>query len=290
MKITDYQKVTTLDDDNIFLLDGLTGTKTIEAKDLAKEIHRRSKFYDMLDFYEVPVGVRRKTFRGKSLGASFTDVQMDEIVAGTFKGLFLGDFWTIDNRVFRIVDFDYWIKTGSPLTTAHHIAVMPDDSFYNAKMNDTATVLDGYVGSKMYTENLETAKTLISSAFGAGNLLSHREYFVNSTSDGIPSSGGWYNSVVDLPNEIEMYGSYIMAFAYPTSNITTIARRYTVDKTQLALMEVVPSFITGLGNNWLRDIAYTSAFACVSANGLADSRAASDNAGVRPLFAIGSAS
>lgn len=290
MKITDYQKVVTLNDDDIFLLDGLNGTKTIEAKDLAKEIHRRSKFYDMLDYYEVPVEVRRRVFRGSFLGVAVTDAQFESISGGTFKGIFLGDYWAIDNRVYRIVDFNYWWNRGDYVNTnfLNYVVIMPDNNLYNASMNDDNTTNGGYVGSKMYTTNLQQAKDLISSAFGSGHILSHREYFVNGTSNGKPQQGDWYDSLVDLPNEYMMYGH--SAYQPVPDGSSVPINAVTIDCTQLSLMSVAPKFINASrDNSWLRDVVSTTRFALNSDNGSPNHNVASAARGVRPVFGVGAA-
>ena len=61
----------------------------------------------MLDGF-APVELRRVLFRGKNLGTALTAVQKAAIKDGSFKGMFLGDYWSIGGRIWRIVDMDYW--------------------------------------------------------------------------------------------------------------------------------------------------------------------------------------
>jgi hypothetical protein len=135
----------------------------------------------------------------------------------------------------------------------------------------------------MYTENLETAKTTISSAFG-DLLLTHREYLVNAVTDGHPSAGAWFDSSVEIPNEIMVYGLCIYT---PAGNGTAVYTRYTIDKQQLSLFRLNPSATNNRQTFWLRDVVSSSLFAGVNGNGAANSPAASDTRGVRPVFAIG---
>lgn len=287
MKITDYEKVQTLDSSSILLIDGNNGTKTILASDLAKSLVKLLSSADdalfaILDAF-IPKEQRRMIYRGKNLGAVVTEEQKANIKNGTFKGFFLGDYWTIGSYTWRIVDFDYWYNCGDTAFTTPHLVIMPDKPLYNAQMNETNITTGGYVGSKMYTENLAQAKTLAASAFGS-LILTHREYLTNAVLNGYPSAGAWFDSTLELPNEIMMYGSLVFT---PAGDGTTIVNRYTTGKTQLALFTVVPKLISNRATFWLRDVVSSADFAYVDTDGTATSHYASDSGGVRPVFAIG---
>jgi hypothetical protein len=135
----------------------------------------------------------------------------------------------------------------------------------------------------MYTANLATAKTTINSAFGSA-VLTHRDLLVNAVNNGYPSGHAWYDSSVELPNEIMMYGSYIFT---ASANGSVIPYLYTINKTQLALFAVAPKFITNRANYWLRDVVSAAGFANVYAYGYARDTYASTSCGVRPVFPIG---
>ena len=132
MKIVDYEKVQKLSTDNVFLLDGESGTKGILAGDLAKALIGlldSEQFMSGVNLSELPqinalsandkilvgtatgnkaiasndvlfavldefatVEMRRNIFRGKNLGPALTAAQKAEIKAGTFKGFFVGDY------------------------------------------------------------------------------------------------------------------------------------------------------------------------------------------------------
>lgn len=272
MKITEYPSITTLTEDNIFVVDGNDGTKKMLAKDA---------IFAMFDL--ISPEIHRNVFRGKNLGTSLTTNQKAAIQNGTFKDLWLGDYWTIGGVNWRIVDIDYWYGTGSPVLNSHHLVIMPDMSLYSHAMNDTSTTNGGYVGSKMYITGLEQAKTSIRSAFSSA-LLTRREYLVNSVENGYPLAGAWTDSTVELPNEPMIYGSYIYT---PSGDGTKDVKRYTSSKTQLALFSISPHFITDSSGYWLRDIASATHFARVDNFGGATSTGAANSFGVRPVFAIG---
>ncbi len=324
MKITDYEKVQELAASNIFLIDGPNGTKTIAADALAKAligllsskdfiggvnlseltqinelvsgnklligttdgnkaIAAEDALFAMLDSF-APVELRRVIFRGKNLGTALTAVQKAAIKDGSFKGMFLGDYWSIGGRIWRIVDMDYWYNCGDTAFTSHHLVIMPDEALYNAQMNTTNVTTGGYVGSEMYKSNLANAKTIVNAAF-QGSVLTHREYLCNAVANGRPSGGAWFDSSVELPNESMMYGHPHFS---PTSDGSTVPAIYTISKTQLALFMVCPRFIVNRSyNQWLRDVVSSAAFANVGTYGNTNSNTASNSVGVRPVFPVG---
>lgn len=324
MKITDYEKVQALAASNIFLLDGPNGTKTIAADALAKAligllsskdfiggvnlseltqinelvsgnkllvgttdgnkaIAAEDALFAMLDGF-APVELRRVLFRGKNLGTALTAVQKAAIKDGSFKGMFLGDYWSIGGRIWRIVDMDYWYNCGDTAFTSHHLVIMPDEALYNAQMNTTNVTTGGYVGSAMYKSNLANAKTIVNAAF-QGSVLTHREYLCNAVANGRPSGGAWFDSSIELPNEPMMYGHPHFS---PTSDGSTVPNIYTISKTQLALFMVCPRFIVNRSyNQWLRDVVSSAYFAFVNGNGRTDFNDASSSYGVRPVFPVG---
>lgn len=285
MKITDYGKVTSLANENVFILDGPNGTKSILASDLAQALLNILPADNLMDVIkgELAPEMHRNIFRGKSLGSSVTAAQKAAIKAGTFDDLYVGDYWTIGGVNWRIVDINYWMRCGDTDFTTPHLVIMPDTALYTAQMNETNITTGGYVGSLMYTTNLETAKTTIASAFG-DMVLTHREYLTNAVTNGYPSVGAWYDSTVELPNEVMMYGSYIYT---PAGDGSVIPTRYTINKSQLALFKLVPRFIHNRQWFWLRDVVSAARFAYVGSNGSADSSLASYSRGVRPVFPVG---
>ena len=292
-KITDYAAVTTLAAANVFLVDGANGTKTISALNAAKSLAAllpNDDLFAMLDEIGSPI-LHRQIYRGKNLGTSFTSAQKAQIAAGTFKGIWLGDYWVINSVTYVVADFDYWYHCGDTDFAKHHIVVIPSANMYNAKMNDSNVTTGGYYGSKMrgvevegtftpYAEGcgLYNALTAFQAAFGDA-LLTHREYLCNAVEDGKESAGAWFDSIVDLPSEIMMYG---------TSIRTASPRIATIGKSQLALMAASPKFIfPSRSYTWLRDVVSAALFALVANYGFAGDYYASNSYGVRPVAAVG---
>lgn len=277
MKISEYPRIGSFTADNIMLVDGNGGTKTILISDA---------ILAALDLTSVVN--HRRIFRGKNLGSTLTAEQKTAIQNGTFKDLWLGDYWEISGVKWRIADFDYWYNKGDTAFTKHHVVIVPDTNLYTGKMNDTSTTTGGYVGSKMYTTYLATAKSTISSVFGS-NLLTHREYLINAVTSGYPSAGAWTDSSVELMNEPMVFGSYVIT---PSGDGSVIPKRYTNSAVQLALFAVAPSFINSTPEGqrisyWLRDVVSASRFVRVTDFGPGTETAPSLDYGVRPAFAVG---
>lgn len=223
-------------------------------------------------------------YRGKKLGTAVTAAQYTAISAGTFDDMYIGDYWEIDSVIWRIAAFDYWLHCGDTECTTHHVVIVPDTNLDTQKMNDTNTTAGGYVGSKMYTDNMATAKSKVTSAFGASHILSHREYLTNAITSGYASAGAWYDSDVELMNEQMVYGC---SFFTPHNSLgATIPNTHTIDKSQLPLFRHDHSRITNRATWWLRDVVSATSFALVGNHGLCNTYGASNSLGVRPAFAI----
>lgn len=225
----------------------------------------------------------RNNFRGKNLGSVVTVAQKAAIRDGTFSGLWLGDYWVIGGHNRRIADINYWLNCGDIAFTKPHLVIMPDEGLYGHQMNDTNTTDGGYAGSKMRAVGLVQAKALVANAF-PDMVLTHRTYLVNAVANGKPAGGAWYDSMVELPNEIMLYGGHIFT---PQSDGVTLISSYTTDNSQLSLMAAYPRFIKTNETYRLRDVVSGASFALVASHGLATHINASEPLSVRPVFAIG---
>lgn len=226
-------------------------------------------------------------YRGKALGGSVTSEQWAVIKAGTFKDLYLGDYWSIGGVDYLIAAFNYWLSCGDTACTTNHLLVVPRNNMYTAKMNDTNITTGGYVGSDMYKNGLTQAKQFFSDAFGAAHILNHRQYLVNAVTNGAPTGTDWYDSTVELMNENMVYGGRQFS---PMPNGATdpwsTCRNYTIDKSQLPLFHLAPWLICNRQWYWLRDVVSAATFASVNSNGFADCCYASVANGVRPVVGL----
>lgn len=193
MKISEYERVEKVDEFDLFLLEKMAGTKSVRLDDI---------YWSMMD--SMSVENRRHVWRGKNLGAEFTGQQRASIKDGSFRGLFLGDYWEnpeittdyygADNPIpikWRIVDFDYGYNSIFPRTgggfdycTTHHITIMPD-VLLKATDDGSAYGSTAYAGSTIRQNIISLTgkiRTLINTMFG----------FVTS---GDPRITIWYKSI-----------------------------------------------------------------------------------------------
>lgn len=226
-------------------------------------------------------------YRGKALGGSVTSEQWAAIKAGTFKDLYLGDYWSIGGVDYLIAAFNYWLTCGDTACNTNHLLVVPRNNLYTAGMNSSNITTGGYVGSEMYKTGLAQAKTTINNAFGSAHILNHRQYLVNAVTNGAPTGTDWYDSTVELMNENMVYGGRQFS---PMPNGATdpwnTCRNYTIDKSQLPLFHLAPWLICNRQWYWLRDVVSAAAFADVGSNGAADCGLAGNASGVRPVVGL----
>lgn len=280
-KVTELTSITTPGDSNVIPIHDGTGLKKITfANFKAKAVEDTEAKIAPLLFNNA--GAHNAIYRGKSLGSSVTIAQYSAISAGTFDDMYIGDYWTIGGVNYRIAAFDYYLNCGDTSCTKHHVVLVPDTCLYNHVMNDTNITTGAYVGSKMYTEGLEQAKTTIKAAF-SGHVLSKRIYLSNATANGKASAGAWCDSEVDLMCEHMVYGNGVFS---PVSDGTTVPNNYRVEKSQLPLFQHEPSRICNRANWWLRDVISASYFANVYRSGGATYNYAGYSLGVRPAFCI----
>ena len=228
-------------------------------------------------------GIHNVLYRGKNLGTSFTAEQSAAIRDGSFTDLYIGDYWTINGTVYRIADFNYFLKSGDTECTAHHAVIVPDVNMDTQKMNDTNVTTGAYVGSKMYTTNMATAKAKIKADFGSTHILAHREYLANAVANGKLSAGAWYDSEIELMTESMVYGAPHFA---PACDGSTVPANYTIGCKQLNLFRHRPDLISNRQSYWLRDVVSASYFARVGSGGTCAYDDASQAFGVRPYFCI----
>lgn len=220
-------------------------------------------------------------YRGKNLGTSVTAEQYAAISSGKFTDLYIGDYWVIKGVTYRIAAFDYYYNCGDTNFTKHHVVIVPDTSLYKAQMNTSNVTTGGYTGSAMYKSNLAQAKTTIKAAFGSAHVLTKRELLTNAVNGNTPSGWAWFDSDVELMNEVQVYGS--VAWGAHDGNGYNVASGdgqfplFMFDRTKLHNRE----------DYWLRDVSSATLFSLVDAGGSASRHGASASLGVRPAFCIG---
>lgn len=64
-------------------------------------------------------------YREKNLGYSFTSTQRQGIKDGTFKDLYIGDYFIFGDSRLYVAHFDYFLTTNFSATPAHHVVLVP---------------------------------------------------------------------------------------------------------------------------------------------------------------------
>ncbi len=289
MKISEYPKTSLLADGDSFILEGANtsrGTLCITSKDLANVLGG-GKFYDdgtdltysyripvinnesaskMLkmtpsDFYYklmdtiMPNDKKRSIIRGNNLGSSVTSEQQNAIKAGTFKGIFVGDYWQINNINWRIVDFDYWKDYN---TDQHHVVIMPDEllTVGKIKAHATRTFTGGIYNMDLLNSTMIHPTQYAREAFGQTNIIPHWEILSNGFSNGHVTSYISAQLILSVPNEVMIYGT--KHFSSQSMDRGYHMDAITVNKSQLAITEFGNANIrsTIFGNGfpfWLSD-------------------------------------
>ena len=103
------------------------------------------------------------------------------------------------------------------------------------------------------------------------------------------NGGTWYDSTIELMNELMVYGANIFHNVACGGNIPNA---YEIDKSQLALFRLDKSKQIAFNDSnarqwyWLRSVSHSAGFCDVSGNGLSAYDGASYSGGVRPCFLI----
>jgi hypothetical protein len=219
-------------------------------------------------------------YHGKYLGDTYTTEQKQAIASGSFEGLNIGDYWTINGINWRIADVDYYYNVGDTAFTKHHIIIVPDSVLYDAQMNTRETTSGCYTGSDMYTTNLEEGKSMFDEAFGASFIPSHRGKYSTAVSSSKPNAWSWRDMRVELMNEEQILGHAVWGACdqngYDVGTQKMQFRLFASDHTKINIRH----------KYWLTNVKSSDAFSSISENGDVDFFKSTNNFGVRPFACI----
>lgn len=237
-------------------------------------------------------GAHNSIYRGKDITDLFYNGTLSkQIAAGTFDDIFVGDYiiGKTSKRKYLVADINYRLHMGDTECTKPHVLMIPERIMGTAQMN-ASNITDGaYIGSAMYKTNLAQFKTVIKNDFEASHILKHRNHLQNAVSNGYETGGTWYDSDIELMNEIMVYGCQIFKNAMSGTNVPN---NYQIDNSQLSLFRLRHDSIVARNDAgdrywyWLRDVVSSANFASVGSRGSAYSSGASHANGVRPAFLI----
>lgn len=242
-----------------------------------------------------------KTYDDTDLGTFNSSI----IQSGAFTGINPGGFYNFSNVAYsyldendatqndtytgkmRVMHLDYLhIYGGSAYASLpHHIAVVPGDILFSARMNDPNTTEGGYVGSKMRTKYLRRAEAIFKACFGADHVLTYHEYLINAVTDDKPSGGIECDCCVELMDERMIFGSY--QYDSGTHDTTVAPEMYIFPHAQFAAFQLNPALKKSDTDYWERNIQSSTTFCLVYyKGGIALMGSASHVYGVWPVAFI----
>lgn len=235
---------------------------------------------------------------GRDITAAFNNGTVSANIAnGTFKDIFPGDYITksvtISGTAYTVnwvvADCDYWWHKGNSNNGmgTHHVAIVPQQPIFNARMNSTNSTEGGYAGSEMYKKIIPACATGIVNAFGSSHILTFRDSISNSLDASNISSGitqwtgtpGWVGEWVsvqcNLMSEMMVYGAPICAAGAMDNTMAT---------RQMSAFRLSEKLIN-YSNRWwwLRNIVADGIYAIARGVGDAGAEYASGEFYVRPF-------
>lgn len=236
-------------------------------------------------------------FRGQNLGA-LAPTHITNIQNGTFRDMFIGDYFSINGSNYVIAGINYKRGHGDNISLGNHLLLMPDrlsklddgtvlrpngkDTHY---MSDTDTTAGGFANTKLYKTYMPSIQRKLEADFGS-HLLNFRQVVsTHVDADGAPDQGEWRDAKVGIPDEPMVYGTTLNG-----NNKNNAWYNVGDDTMQLPLFRLNPEESNSHRDAgfWLRDIHSASGFAFAGGLGDAYWRGASYPwLGVRAFFLIG---
>lgn len=235
-------------------------------------------------------------FRGRNLG-NLTATHIANIQNGTFKDMFIGDYFSINNSNYVIAGMNYKRGHGDKGYLNNHLILMPQswsstptqvlspDNETTRYMNNTSTTEGGFANTQLYKTYLPQIQQKLESDFGS-HLMQWRGVVSNHVDNtGAPDQGEWRDMKVMIPNEVMIYGTTLNG-----NNKDSAFYNVGDDNSQLPLMRLnyAERNLNAGGSIWLRDIHSSTEFAIAGNHG--DIGLGSANStwyGIRAYFLIG---
>lgn len=225
-------------------------------------------------------GAHNAIYRGKNLGTSVTAAQYAAIADGTFKDLFIGDYWVIDGVRWYIAHIDYYKNVRAK--KIHHLLIVPGNTIGSAQMNSTATTINGYWGSIMKYTNILPALKKIKGIFG--NYIMPHDIIMPAKSDsnGQVTKEEWVTvSIGALMNAYMVFGFNPQYIRNNDPVKSTIC-----ESGQLALFRYSIEQLWIGAAWWLRDISSGTNFVNVHDSNCVSTDLANIHSGIRPYFCL----
>lgn len=234
--------------------------------------------------------------RYKNLGSQPTSEQLTKIANGDFTDFWNGDYWTYGGKNYRIVDnTNYYLNKGDTAFNKPGLIIMRDDNTLKADgsttkyMKDTNDTTGGLKATKWWTTYRSQVKSTYDAWCGSSHIGQFRDLITNAVANGHANGWEWADCTVQLPGEVQIYGSQIWGVGQDmnVNNGGLSGYNTGIAYPQFALFRLAPKWITNRENYWLKDICSPSDFASVGNGGGANCNAASAAwDGLRPFFIL----
>lgn len=199
MRITDYESISKLSQDDIFLVSTSNGTKTIKVSDLPNNLHNS-------DIQSVMFREQKAAYGYYGIEQNLDEL-MEWVRAGDFDKFAVGDYFieltSVDEKImWEVAGKNSYLRCGdgSGELNKNHIVCCPRDcleTYY--KFNETATNTGGYAASSM-PANLEIEANKFSSKL-QGYMTPIRRLEDNK------GAWAWTTRRIFLPGTIELCNS-----------------------------------------------------------------------------------
>ena len=228
------------------------------------------------------------TYRGQSLG-SFNETFANDIDNGTFNNMWVGDYFTINNHIYKIAGFNYKYDHEENTGLANHL-IMITDVLSNQAMNSSDTTAGGFAGTELFKNYFPQIESQLTTDFGS-HLLTFKSYLSTSIDgNGAPDDGQWYSLKTCMCNSAMWWGSP----SADSNNANGVKFNLGDETEQLPIMKL-HKVEQESGENivWLRDVCDSKSFVAANPDGASDTYAANSSTesindiGVRAFFLIG---
>lgn len=219
MRVTEYPETDTIYPDDVLLIDGKKGTGRINASRAGLAVS-----------YSDNYAHDKHIYRGENLGSFLTDEQKEHIKDGSFKDLYVGDYFDIklkDGKTFRyrIAHIDPYLHCADQEITQHHMIMVPDQVWpdsvlWNTTNTNNGTAADNhpYTASNLHKWEIGTFLPLMPDEWQAV-MVNHRKLLEERFKSGssLTESTAW--SWVDVGkifslSETEVYGHHVWGGSY----------------------------------------------------------------------------
>ncbi len=238
-------------------------------------------------------------YRAKDLGtiSSLNEYiafrQAHGIADGTYKDLYLGDYFKIQdgtyNKTWMVAHFDYYHNIGSSTNGGPRGVLLINKSFCTeSRMNNSESrTTGGYVASVAHTVTCPAIASALSTVFGS-YLSSFNIYASSTVQETIPSNCGlgwngavtnctWTTTQCTIPTENQFTGSSIMS-----SSAFDAAESYL----KLAIFNFISFVEFGRDTAWTRSVASVNHYVGGSNIGYFNGYGAYENRGIKALVYI----